>query len=190
MEVKPALRRQLRERRREHVEQLPDTMRGLVFRHPPAPILEKIASDAVIGLYHAGPHEAPTASYIAHFYERGHKIALPRFASSDADMTFAEHTDPFGESDLELGAFGMKQPRVDAAELRPDILFAPLVGFTDNGERLGQGGGHYDRYLLEHPGIIAIGLAWDVQLCDALPREPHDQRLYSVITPTRMFGPF
>lgn len=165
-------------------------MRGLVFRHPPAPLLEKISPNASIGLYHAGPHEAPTASYIGYFYEKGHTIALPRLASGDAAMEFAEHSDPFGESDLVEGPFGMAQPGPDAQKCLPDVLIMPLIGFTATGDRLGQGGGHYDRYLAEHPGRIAIGLAWDVQICDALPTEPHDQRLDAVITPTRMYGPF
>ena len=190
MQDKATLRKQLRATRREHVEQLPEPMRGLVFRHPPAPLLEKIAPDATIGLYHANSHEAPTASYIAHFYERGHKVALPRFIKREAPMEFAELNDPFGESDLETGPFGMKQPREEASATLPDMLFVPLVGFTALGERMGQGGGHYDRYLAKHPGCIAIGLAWDVQLCDELPIEPHDQRLDAVITPTRMYGPF
>uniref|UniRef100_UPI003430DEAC 5-formyltetrahydrofolate cyclo-ligase n=1 Tax=uncultured Altererythrobacter sp. TaxID=500840 RepID=UPI003430DEAC len=188
--TKSDLRKKLRAKRHEHVEQLPESMRGLVFRHPPAPLLEKISPNASIGLYHAGPHEAPTASYIGYFYEKGHTIALPRFASGDAEMEFAEHTDPFEADDLEPGAYEMMQPNSDAALLVPDVLIIPLVGFTAMGHRLGQGGGHYDRYLAEHPERIAIGLAWDVQICDALPTEPHDQRLDAVITPTRMYGPF
>lgn len=187
---KEQLRKSLRKARREHVEQLPESMRGLVFRHPPASLLEKIGPDATIGLYHAGPYEASTANYIAHFHEKGHTVTLPRFSSRKAPMELAEHTDPFGESDLEVGVFELMQPKANAQALIPDVLFVPLIGFTDLGERLGQGGGHYDRYLAEHPGRIAIGLAWDVQLCDTLPTEPHDQRLDAVITPTRMYGPF
>ncbi len=187
---KSELRKQLRSARREHVEQLPETMRGLVFRHPPRPILDRIGSDAVIGLYHATAHEAPTANYSAHFCEHGHRVALPRFASHDAPMRFAEHTDPFGETDLEKGSFGLMQPTADAQELTPDVMFVPLIGFAATGERLGQGGGHYDRWLSEHPGRMAIGLAWDVQLCEDIPTEPHDITLDAVITPTRMYGPF
>ena len=190
MQDKSSLRKQLRADRREHVEQLPETMRGLVFRHPPKPILEKIAKDFVIGFYSATPSEAPTSSYIGHFYEAGHTIALPCFDNAGSPMKFAEHTDPFGGSDLETGPFDLMQPTAEAPRLTPDVLFVPVVGFTATGERLGQGGGHYDRWLSEHPGRIAIGLAWDVQLCDALPLEPHDVRLDAVITPTRMYGPF
>lgn len=190
MESKAQLRTNLRAARREYVASLPDAMRGLVFRHPPAPLLQKIPEGAVIGLYHAGPDEAPTTAYAGHFQERGHTIALPRFAARDAMMEFAELTDPYGGSDLEKGPFGVLQPTANAARLTPQFLFVPLVGFTTRGERLGQGGGHYDRWLAAHPGTPAIGMAWDCQLCDDLPKEDHDMLLDAIITPTRLYGPF
>ena len=65
------------------------------------------------------------------------------------------------------------------------------MGFTPSGKRLGQGGGHYDRWLAEHPAVLKIGLAWDIQCVepeDALPTEPHDIALDAVVTPTRMYG--
>jgi 5,10-methenyltetrahydrofolate synthetase len=65
--------------------------------------------------------------------------------------------------------------------------FVPLVGFTADGQRLGQGGGHYDRWLAAHPDTVAIGLAWDMQLADELPTEPHDRPLAAVVTPTRIY---
>jgi 5-formyltetrahydrofolate cyclo-ligase len=70
------------------------------------------------------------------------------------------------------------------------VLFVPLIGFTADGARLGQGGGHYDRWLPEHPGTLTIGLAWDCQLEDTLPHEAHDQPLRAVVTPTRLYGPW
>lgn len=188
--TKSELRKSLRKLRHEHVASVPDRMRGLIFRHPPAQVLSMIPAESVIGIYNALPAEAPTAAYAAFFHERGHTIALPRIAAADAAMEFARHTDPYGESDLEVGAFGMLQPLESAESLSPDVLFVPLVGFTERGERLGQGGGHYDRWLAQNPRTIAIGLAWDCQLVDTLPNEPHDRKLAAVVTPTRFYGPF
>jgi len=187
---KSVLRKQLRAARREHAASLPDAMRGLVFRHPPAPLLELIPNGAEIGIYRAVNDEAPTTAYAGFFMERGHTIALPRVASRSAPMTFHVHTDPLGETDLTDGPMGLRQPAADAEELVPDVLIMPLVGFTERGERLGQGAGHYDRWLAAHPETIAIGLAWDCQLVDELPIEEHDQPLDAVVTPTRMYGPF
>jgi 5-formyltetrahydrofolate cyclo-ligase len=186
--TKSELRRTLRAARKAHVESLPDSIRGLLFHRPPAPVLARIGDEAVIGLYHAGPYEAPAGGYARFFHEAGHTLALPRFDSRTAPMAFARHADPYGDDNLESGPFGMMQPGADAEALPPDFLFVPLVGFTADGDRLGQGGGHYDRWLAEHPGVPAIGLAWDAQLCESLPIEPHDRRLDAIITPTRIYG--
>lgn len=185
---KVQLRKTLRAARRDHVAAQPDAIRALLFHRPPAPLLSRIGADATIGLYHATAEEAPAGGYARFFQEAGHTIALPAFASEDAPMTFRAHTDPHVGSDLEPGPFGIRQPGADAAEVLPDLLFVPLIGFTASGERLGQGGGHYDRWLAEHPGRIAVGLAWDVQLVEGLPVEPHDQPLDAVVTPTRYYG--
>ena len=188
---KSELRKRLRAERREHAAAQPDSIRALLFHTPPRPLLGAISEDAVIGLYHATTSEAPAAGYARFFKEQGHAIALPFFKREGGAMRFHEHTDPFAESDLEPGPYGLAQPAHDAASLVPDILFVPLVGFTASGKRLGQGGGHYDRWLAEHPGVKTIGLAWDIQLIepdDALAIEPHDKMLDAVITPTRMYG--
>lgn len=189
--TKSELRKRLRKARREHAAAQPDQIRALLFHTPPRPLLARLGSQAVIGLYHATAHEAPTAGYARWFHEHGHRIALPRFASETAAMHFAEHTDPFAQSDLEPGPFGLVQPGGGAPELVPDVVFVPLLGFTPDGKRLGQGGGHYDRWLAEHPAAQKIGLAWDIQCVtpeDALPTEPHDIALDAVVTPTRMYG--
>ncbi len=187
---KQSLRSQLREARRNHVAAQPGSIRALLFKQPPAPLLGMISGTAVVGLYRACRDEAPAASYARHFYEAGHSIALPRIAPSTHEMAFHAHSDPFGESDLEGGPFGLLQPLASAEVLVPDIIFVPLVGFTANGHRLGQGGGYYDRWLAKHPAALAIGLAWDAQLVEDLPQEAHDMPLHAVITPTRFYGPF
>lgn len=188
--TKDDLRKQLRKARRETVEALPDSMRTLVFMRPPAPLLDLVPQGATIGLYHAAASEAPTRAYARYFFEQGHAIALPRFENDSAPMTFARFTDPFEDSDLVRGPFGMMQPDDAGEAVVPDALFVPLVGFTETGARLGQGGGHYDRWLAAHPGTTAIGLAWDSQRVDKLPVEGHDQPLTAIVTPTRLYGPF
>jgi len=189
-ETKAALRKALRAERRRTVAALPDSTRALLFRVPPTPLNALIPGDATIGLYRASVSEAPAAAYARHFHERGHRLALPRFADRDAPMEFALHSDPVAESDLETGPFGLLQPRAEAEVLVPKVLIVPLLGFTADGRRLGQGGGHYDRWLAAHPDALAIGLAWDAQLVDDLPHEPHDRPLAAVVTPTRLYGPF
>lgn len=190
MDLKAHLRQKLRAARREHVASLDPATRALILHRPPAPLLKLVPDDAVVGLYLASAHEAPASGYAKFFVERGHSLALPRIAHRGAAMEFAEWTDPWNNSDCETGPIGILQPRPSAGRLTPDVVFVPLLGFTADGERLGQGGGHYDRWLAAHPDTIAIGLAWDAQLVADLPIEPHDRSLTAVVTPTRLFGPF
>lgn len=190
LEEKHSLRKLLRETRRDHVAAINPATSALLFLRPPAPLLQMVKEDATVGLYHSTAHEAPAGAYARFFFERGHRIALPRFATRGSPMEFAAWTDPFEESDCEVGPFGLMQPLAGAESLVPGVVIVPLVGFTERGERLGQGGGHYDCWLEDHPDTTAIGLAWDCQLVDELPLEKHDRRLTAVITPSRFYGPF
>lgn len=187
---KAALRKELRRKRREHAAALPKQVSALVFNRPPAPVLEMVPETATIGLYRADTGEAPAFSYTKFFFEAGHPVALPRITTLQAPMHFHAHTDPFEESDLVDGPMGLRQPAGDLPEVVPDVLFMPLVGFTASGERLGQGGGFYDRWLEAHPDTLAIGMAWDIQEVEDLPVEDHDMPLAAIITPTRILGPF
>lgn len=64
-----------------------------------------------------------------------------------------------------------------------DVVIVPGVAFTTGGERLGQGGGWYDRFLERLPPTsLTIGVGFEVQICDELPVEPHDVRLDVVVT--------
>lgn len=187
---KQSLRRHFRTARLEYVSGLPDTIRALLFKRPPAPLMDLIPADAVIGLYHTVQAEAPAINYARFFFEAGHRIALPRITGAEGVMEFRSHSDPFDESDLEAGPHGLMQPGQDADALIPDIVFVPLLAFTAEGGRLGQGGGFYDRWLAAHPHVQAIGLAWDMQLAEHLPAQSHDISLNAVVTPTRIYGPF
>src|SRR6478752_6187792 len=161
-ELKKQLRTELRRKRVEHAAALPAEVSALVFNRPPGPVLDLVPTGATIGLYRSDTGEAPSARYIRFFFERGHPVALPRVTTLDKPMEFRLHTDPYEESDLEAGVWGLRQPR----KVAPEVLFMPLIGFTAKGDRLGQGGGYYDRFLAAHPQTIAIGMAWDVQEVD------------------------
>ena len=69
----------------------------------------------------------------------------------------------------------------------PEVLIVPLVAFDGRMNRLGYGGGYYDRTLellrLSGP-VTAIGLAWGVQRLAAIPAEPFDQPLDLIVTDT------
>ncbi len=187
MDEKHRLRARLRQERRDHVAALSPQTRALVFMRPPGIIASTIADDAVVGLYHATADEAPTRAYAKWLSENGRRIVLPWFATRDTPMSFRHWRNPYDDDGLQTGPYTTLQPAADAEALVPDVVFVPLLGFTAECGRLGQGGGHYDRWLAAHAGTVALGLAWDCQLIDDLPTEAHDQPLNAVITPTRLY---
>lgn len=75
-----------------------------------------------------------------------------------------------------------------------DLVVVPGLAFSPRGERLGQGGGWYDRFLAglstrpvgERAAIV--GVCFIEQLVDDLPTEPHDVRMGTVVTETGVFG--
>lgn len=187
---KTSLRRELRQTRRAHEAGLAAATRALLFMRPPAPLLELVPPGATIGVYHPVGAEASPLGYARWFHERGHPVALPWFAKRDAAMQFRLWDNPFSDEYLEPAPWGGIQPDCDAASVAPEVVIVPLLAFTAQGERLGQGGGHYDRYLDYHQDTVPIGIGWDCQLVDVLPVEPHDIPLRAVVTPTRFYGPF
>ncbi len=74
---------------------------------------------------------------------------------------------------------------------RVDVVVVPGTAFTDTGDRLGQGGGWYDRFLPRtRPDCLWIGVGFEPQLVSALPVEAHDVRVHLVVTDAGVTGPF
>ena len=114
----------------------------------------------------------------------GHTIAFPWFENSTSDMRYR-----IANGELERGPWGIRQPASRNALVEPDTLLVPLVAADLNGNRIGQGQGHFDRFLTkirESRTIMAIGLAWECQIAENLPKDPWDQPLDFIATPDRL----
>lgn len=70
----------------------------------------------------------------------------------------------------------------------PDVVLVPCVGFTREGFRLGYGGGYFDRWLAEHPGVTTIGLAAAAAETH-FPVEAHDRALTLILTERELIAP-
>ena len=115
----------------------------------------------------------------------GKLVALPRHAPATKAYEAARIADLL--RDLAPGRFGILEPRLECPifplnEL--DFVLVPGIGFALDGGRLGRGRGYFDRLLAAVPGF-KCGVAFDCQVADGLPLEPHDVCLDCILTPTR-----
>ncbi len=88
------------------------------------------------------------------------------------------------DAEMVDGPFGARVPAA-AEPVVPQVLIVPLVAYDDAGNRLGYGGGFYDRTLERFRAAqetVAIGFAYSGQKADELPLEPTDQRLDAIVT--------
>lgn len=109
----------------------------------------------------------------------GTRLALPEASKDPVAMHFLpwDGTEPTRHD-------GCGIPTGEGKPLVPDVILVPCVGFTEDGHRLGYGGGYFDRYLAAHPEVTALGVAWrQARLpVGALQPASHDQPLVAVVT--------
>jgi len=128
--------------------------------------------------------EVNTFEMINQAKKLGKTIALPRIIQSE-NILIPMLVNRLDES-LEDGPYGTKQPPaqsqpVQVADL--DAVIVPGVAFDRQKNRLGRGGGYYDRFLKTLPNIPTIGLAFDFQIVDHFPPpEAHDVAVSRVLT--------
>lgn len=91
-----------------------------------------------------------------------------------------------GRDSWKTGAFGILEPVYEKGkEVSPeeiDFVICPLSAFDREGNRLGMGGGYYDRFLPKCKNAVIVGVAFDVQEIYKVPREPYDYKPDMIIT--------
>lgn len=141
------------------------------------------AGGVVAGYWPIGA-EADPIPVLQDLQAAGVNVALP--CIEGADLIFRELGDPDA---LQAGPKGTRQPPSTQPALRPNALIVPLLAFDLRGARLGYGKGYYDRALraLRFSGpVFAVGLAFEAQRIDILPREEWDEPLDAVVTEVRI----
>jgi len=181
-----SLRRQLRERRLA----IPAAARIAAAEALPAQVeqIPEYLTARRIGGYWAVQGELPLAGLMAGIQSRGQEWCLP-VLGEDGLLRFARWR--HGAA-IEPNRFGIPEPRVPVAELiapaELDLVLMPLVAFDRRGNRLGFGGGWYDRsfaFLRDragagHPLLVGVGFA--MQEADALQAQAWDVRLDCIAT--------
>lgn len=143
-------------------------------------------SAPVVALYAATGGEVDTGAVAAAAQREGKSLAWPVIVAGQRKLSFAV-AEPEA---LVPGPFGVRRPPPGAPEVgRGEIglFLVPGIGFDLRCERLGRGAGYYDATLAALQGRAErVGLAFDLQIVEALPREGHDVALDAVVTETRL----
>ncbi len=132
----------------------------------------------IAGYWAIGSEISPVA-LLENLVAKGNSVCLPYFTQRGSEMEFRSWVPEHG---LEASPFTFAQPPDSSATKIPDCLLIPTLAFDRQGNRIGQGGGHYDRYLSRHPASLRIGLAWwQQERIDIVP-EAWDIPLHAVVT--------
>jgi len=108
-------------------------------------------------------------------------IGLPVTQAKPAPLTYLQWTP---NCEMACDQYGIQYP-MNGEIITPSLILVPLLSFTAKGERLGYGGGYYDRTLsqLRRQGdVFACGVAYAGQEVDFLPTDDHDERLDGILT--------
>jgi len=173
---KIALRREMKAslaRMREHARRSKDICKAIT-EHP------SWRRSIIIAIF--APMDTEPDVELLWKYAEGKTVCYPTIRMGGLDFISVG-----GPESVSVGQFGIREPVFDQARVIPpdtfDLVLVPGSAFTANGDRLGRGGGFYDR-LLSSPGFRAfkVGVCFDRQVMESLPLEPHDQRVHRVVT--------
>ncbi|PFK45841.1 5-formyltetrahydrofolate cyclo-ligase [Bacillus cereus] len=135
-----------------------------------------------IGITLSMENEVNTYAIIEQAWREGKRVAVPKCNRETRTMTFRQITN-FDQ--LETVYMNLREPipalTVEVEANGIELLFVPGVAYTRRGERIGYGGGYYDRYLVEYEGKT-LSLAFDFQMVNYIPTESFDQNVQKIIT--------
>jgi 5-formyltetrahydrofolate cyclo-ligase len=187
-----SLRRQMRSQRRAlsvYEQRLAsDRALGLILRHPVFLRARHIA------LFLPNDGEIDISELMPIAWAMNKHCYLPVLASPGLRLVFAPMEK---ESRLELNRYGIPEPVANRRQLRQpqqlDLVLTPLVAFDVQGNRIGMGGGYYDRSFAflrrrqhwRRPRML--GVAHDFQCVNTLPHQPWDVPMHGVFTDQRFY---
>ena len=145
-----------------------------------AAVVARLRDATAIGAYLASDGEVDLGGVMAACRQREVAVAVPRVIGRD--MTFAGLAQ---ETPITRNRFGIAEPApsVPAWPLaKLSFVLAPVVAFDAAGNRLGRGGGYYDRCFSAPDAPPLVGVAFECQRVPSLPAKPHDVPLAAVVT--------
>ena len=130
-----------------------------------------------VGGYYSYNYEVDVIEILKKFEKKKYLISLPKIKNNfQMDFLKWSFSDP-----LMINKYGIPEP-VSNKKIYPDILLVPLVAFDNELNRIGYGGGFYDRYIKKTKKIITIGLALSFQRVNKIKTNKFDIKLDFIIT--------
>ena len=145
--------------------------------------IDPLEGGGAVAVYLATPDEIDLSDFIREMLDRGVKVVAPRWNGKTYELAKLKS---LSENDLRRGPMNILEP-AEAEIVEPSEVAAwiiPGLAFTIYGDRLGYGGGWYDRLMANAKGF-KIGVAHEFQIVEDLPHEPHDIRLTRTVTDDR-----
>ena len=133
-----------------------------------------------VGGYYPCNHEIDDLNVLHFLRNKESNISLPIITENN-QMDFFEFTNI---APLKINKYGIAEP-ISARKIYPDLIFVPLVAYDDDLNRLGYGGGFYDRYLekiSKIKKIFKIGLGFSYQKIKKIPINKYDKKLDLIVT--------
>ena len=181
------IRQQIRQRRRaltpEQQTQFALQAADRMMAYPPVLLAQTVA------VFLSFDGELDTLPLIDQLWRAGKRVYLPVLHPFSPGNLLFLHYHP--SSELVVNRLKIREPKLDVRDVLPlsqlDVLVTPLVAFDAAGQRLGMGGGFYDRTQQNwrQHRLQPVGYAHDCQQVDALPTEQWDIPLPAVITPSK-----
>ncbi len=141
--------------------------------------LPEVVEAQIIHTYVNVRNEVQTRGLIETFWIQGKTVLVPVLTSSTTLESF--HLTDW--SQITVDEYGRCSPTGNGRYDGPiDVVIVPGLGYTLQGDRLGSGYGHYDRFLAVHLDVISIAPTYEFQIVQSIPQEPHDQRMDLVVT--------
>ena len=136
-----------------------------------------------ISIFQSYNNEINTNDLIKFLISKNFSISLPCINDESDEMLFREWN---GTDQLISGKYGILEPNQNNKIVYPSVLFMPLLAFDENGNRLGYGGGYYDKYIdahdTENMHLLKIGVGYSFQKIYEVPNNINDKKLNWILT--------
>lgn len=149
--------------------------------------LSEIEKADIIMCYRSFRSEADTAEIVENLFQLGKTLCFPVCEKAGIMHAFS----PIDENSWITGKMGIMEPDREKSRLiapeNIELLICPIVAFDDQKNRIGYGGGYYDRYLPRCEKAVKIGIAFEAQRMEKIYPDQYDRAMDIIVTEEKVY---